>query len=367
MANINGLTTNSILIKAIDYIEFYVGNALQASHFYRNGFGFTPIAYAGLETGLSDRTSWVIKQNNIYFVLTSSLDPHHPIASHVAKHGDGVKDIALRVDNVVEAFETFTRKGALPILEPKIHEDEKGKFIKATIGAFGDTVHSLIERDNYQGTFAPDYQKVLNPPPSLPTGITDIDHIAICAETGKLEEYCNFYQTIMGFHQSYRMDFISDKSGMNSRVMESETGIVKLPICEPVLTQCKSQLEEFLMYYNGSGVQHISFLSPNIIQTVQALRNNGIEFTSHPDTYYENLRERLGEIDEDIDTLQELQILADGDQDGYLLQLFTKIIQDRPTLFLEIIQRQGTNSFGQGNVKALFDAVQRQQQQRGHL
>jgi 4-hydroxyphenylpyruvate dioxygenase len=354
-------------IKGIDYIEFYVGNAFQAAHFYRTGFGFTPIAYGGPETGLSERTSWVMKQNNIYLVLTSALNAHHPIAHQVAKHGDGVKDIALRVDNVVAAFTQLTQRGALPILEPEIQEDEQGKFIKATIRAFGDTVHSLIERHNYQGTFAPDYQKVHNPPPAQSIGITDIDHIAICVEAGKLEEYCDFYHRVIGFHESYRMNFITEKSGMNSRVMESDTGIVKLPICEPVVAKCQSQIEEFLRYYGDSGVQHLAFLSDNIIQTVQDLQNNGIEFASHPDTYYESLKSRLGQIDEDIDVLRELQILADLDKDGYLLQLFTKIVQDRPTFFLEIIQRHGTNNFGQGNVKALFEAVQRQQQQRGHL
>ena len=361
------IPTNSSLIKAIDYVEFYVGNAFQAAHFYRTGFGFTPIAYAGLETGLFGRTSWVMKQNNIYLVFTSALDAHHSIASHVAKHGDGVKDIALRVDNVVAAFENLTKRGALPILEPKIYEDEQGKFVKATIGAFGDTVHSLIERNNYQGSFAPDYQKVHNPPPAQSIGITDIDHLAIGVEAGKLEQSCNFYQTVMGFHESYRMNFVNDKSGMNSRVMESDTGIVKLPICEPVVAECKSQIEEFLTYYGGSGVQHLSFLSHNIIQTVQDLQNNGIEFASHPDTYYESLKSRLGQINEDLELLHQLQILADRDKDGYLLQSFTKLVQDRPTLFLEIIQRHGTNSFGQGNVQALFNAVQRQQQQRGHF
>jgi 4-hydroxyphenylpyruvate dioxygenase len=363
----NQINSNSPLIKAIDYVEFYVGNAFQSAHFYRTGFGFNPIAYAGLETGISDYSSWVVKQNQIHLVLTSALHNNHPIANHVTKHGDGVKDVALAVDDVFEAFDILTQRGALPLVEPKIYEDENGKLIKATISGFGDTVHSLIDRKNYQGIFAPNYKKIDNHPQSIPIGITEIDHLAICAEAGQLENYCNFYSQVMGFHESYRMNFISDKSGMNSRVMEDQTRKIKLTICEPIPAECKSQIEEYLISYGGSGVQHLAFLSHDIIETVKALKNNGIQFLNHPNTYYEMLKSRIGDIEEDLDLLHEMQILADRDDDGYLLQLFTKIVQDRPTFFLEIIQRHGTNSFGQGNIKALFDAVQRQQAKRGHL
>lgn len=354
-------------IEGVDYVEFYVGNAWQAAYFYSQGFGFTPVAYAGLETGTLDRTSWVLKQNDIYLVFTSSLAHNNEIASHVARHGDGVQNIAFRVNNTVEVFEKLIQRGATAIMEPRWEEDNNGELIRAAVKGVGDTIHSLIQRQNYQGVFAPHYQKIENPPPSVSIGVTKIDHIAMCVKKGELDGYCDLYREIFGFHQSYQMDFVSEGSGMNSRVMENSTGTVKFSICEPIVSQHKSQIDEYITYHGGSGVQHLAFLSNNIIETVRSLLNNGVQMLRNPQTYYTNLLERVGQIKEDINTLQELQILADRDQDGYLLQVFTTMVQDRPTLFLEVIQRHGTTSFGQGNVKALFEAVKSEQEKRGNF
>lgn len=357
---------NPSLIEGVDYVEFYVGNAWQAAYFYSQGFGFTPVAYAGLETGSLDRTSWVLKQNHIYLVLTSSLNPDNEIASYVARHGDGVQNIAFRVNNTVEAFEKLIQKGATLIMEPTLEEDDNGEMVRAAVKGVGDTIHSLIQRQDYHGVFAPHYHKIENPPPSVSIGVTEIDHIAICVDKGELEKYCDLYRKIFDFHQSYQMDFVSEGSGMNSRVMENSTGTVKFTICEPIVSQQKSQIDEYITYHGGSGVQHLAFLSDNIIETVRSLLNNGVQMLRNPQTYYTNLRERVGQIEEDIKTLQQLQILADRDKDGYLLQVFTTMVQNRPTFFLEVIERHGTTSFGQGNVKALFEAVKSEQQKRGN-
>lgn len=355
---------NISLIEGVDYVEFYVGNALQAAHFYRTSFGFSPIAYTSLETGTLDCSSWVLKQNNIYLVFTSSLDPNNAIADHVARHGDGVKNIAFRVRNTLEVFEKLIQKGAVPIQEPTREEDNYGELISAAVGGIGNSIHSLIERQNYQGVFAPNYQKIENPPPSVSIGVKKIDHIALCVKNGELDQYCDLYREVFGFHQSYQMDFVNGGSGMNSKVMENDSGTVKFTLCEPILSENKSQIDEYLHYNGGSGVQHLAFLSDNMVDTIGKLLSNGVEMLRNPDNYYEALPQRVGKIKEDLATLHQLQILADRDRDGYLLQAFTKIVQDRPTFFLEIIQRYGTSSFGQGNVKALFEAVKCEQQKR---
>ncbi len=351
-------------IEGVDYVELYVGNAWQAAYFYSKGFGFTPVAYAGLETGTLDRTSWVLKQNDIYLVFTSSLSQNNEIASHVARHGDGVQNIAFRVNNTVEVFEKLIQRGATAIMEPRWEEDNNGELIRAAVKGVGDTIHSLIQRQNYQGVFAPHYQKIENPPPSVSIGVTKIDHITICVNKGELERYCQLYHEIFDFHQSYNMDFVNDGSGMNARVIENSTGTVKLTICEPIVSQHKSQVDEYITYHGGSGVQHLAFLTNNIIETVRSLLSNGVQTVNIPHAYYKTLLERVGPIKEDVETLHKFQILADRDKDGYLLQVFTTMVQDRPTFFLEVIERCGTTSFGQGNVKALFQAVRAEQEKR---
>ena len=352
------------LIEGIDYVEFYVGNVLQATHFYRTGFGFTPIAYTNSETGALNCTSWVLNQNDIYLVLTSSLDQDNEIARYVAKHGDGVHNIAFRVNNTVQVFETLLQRGATPIMEPRLEEDDNGEIIRAAVRGVGDTIHSLIQRQNYQGVFAPHYQKIENPPPSLSIGVSEIDHITICVNKGELEGYCQLYREIFDFHESYKMDFVNDGSGMNARVIENSTGTVKLTICEPIVSQHKSQIDEYITHHGGSGVQHLAFLTDNIIEAVRSLLSNGVQTVNIPHAYYKTLLERVGPIKEDVETLHKLQILADRDKHGYLFQVFTKMVQDRPTFFLEVIERCGTTSFGQGNVKALFQAVRAEQEKR---
>jgi 4-hydroxyphenylpyruvate dioxygenase len=352
-------------IKGIDYVEFYVGNAFQTAHFFRTALGFTPVAHAGLETGISDQASFVMEQGNIRLVLTGAIALDSPIAKHVALHGDSIRDVAFRVDDVAQSFEEAVKRGAYPIQEPTSYEDSNGQIIKATIAAFGDTVHSFVQRKSYQGTFFPSYQSIPNSPRVNATGLKQIDHIAICVEAGDLAHYSNFYHQGMGFHESYRMD-LDGPNGMNSRVMENSSGLVKFVICEPASRQSKSQIQEYLRYYGGAGVQHLAFTSNHILETVQAMRVNGFEFLNQPDAYYDALADRVGQIDEDIAELRQLNILADRDEQGYLLQAFTKLLQDRPTLFLEVIQRRGTRSFGQGNIKALFEAVQQEQAKRGN-
>ncbi len=358
---------SNLSFQGIDYVEFYVGNAFQSAYFYQTAFGFMPIAYAGLETGLREQVSLVLEQGHIRLLLTSAVTPDSLIAEHVALHGDGVKDIAFRVDDAVQTFEEMVKRGAQPILEPTVYQDKNGKVIKATISTFGDTWHSFIQRNAYEGIFFPNYHKPHNLSPTVSIGIAEIDHIAICVEAGELESYSKFYSDLMDFHESYRMDISGVFNGMNSRVLEDKTGNIKFTICEPASSQFKSQIDEYIKFNGGSGVQHIAFLTNNIVKTVQALLNNGMRFLNQPDTYYEMLEGRIGEIDEDIAVLRNLNVLADRDQDGYLLQAFTQLVQDRPTFFLEVIQRNGTRSFGQGNVKALFEAVQREQSNRGNL
>lgn len=352
-------------IKGIDHVEFYVGNALQTAHFFRTALGFSPVAYAGLETGVPDRASYVLQQGSIQLVITGSTTGDSSIARHVTLHGDGVKDVAFQVNDVTQAFEEAVKRGAHPILEPTLYEDADGVVGKATVAAFGDTVHSFIQRENYTGTFFPGYRAIANPLPAAPTHLAALDHIAICVEPGDLAYYSKFYHEGLGFYESYRMD-ISGPNGMNSRVMENSSGVVKFTICEPASSQSKSQIQEYLKYYGGSGVQHLAFASSNIVETVQVMNASGLQFLNQPQAYYDVLEARIGSIDEDIETLRQLNILADRDDQGYLLQAFSKLLQDRPTFFFEVIQRHGTRSFGQGNVKALFEAVQREQEKRGN-
>ena len=362
--------TDPLSLRGIDYVEMYVGNARQAAHFYRTAYGFTPVAYAGLETGVRDRISFVMQQRTIRLVLTGALAPDSPIAEHVKLHGDGVKDIALEVDNVESAFAAAVARGAIPLLEPTVIESKWGRVHKATIHAYGDTVHTFIQRDDYTGTFLPGYHKVVDPPKAEPTGIAAIDHMVGNVELGKMDEWVNFYARVMGFSQLQQFtddDISTEYSALMSKVVQNGSGRIKFPINEPAEGRKKSQIDEYLDFYRGPGVQHIALITPDIIGTVRQLRDNGIQFLKTPDTYYMALAERIGAIDEDYDTLRELGILVDRDDEGYLLQIFTKPTGDRPTVFFEIIQRKGSQGFGAGNFKALFQAIEREQELRGNL
>jgi len=357
-------------IKKVDYIEIYVGNAKQAMHFFMKGFGFTPIAYSGLETGQRDRVSYVLKQKNMRFVLTSALQADHPISDFIKLHGDGVKDIALEVDDVENAYKEAVSRGAIAIQEPQEYTDQYGTMKKAIIGTYGDTVHSLIERVNYSGAFAPGYEPLEVNYNVQETGLLGIDHIVGNVELNKMEEWVSYYEKVFGFEQLIHFgdeDISTEYTALMSKVMQDGLGRIKFPINEPAEGKRKSQIQEYLDFYNGPGVQHLALTTPNIIKTVAMLKENGIEFLTVPDTYYEELKERVGNIDEEVEAIKALNILVDRDDEGYLLQIFTKPIVDRPTLFIEIIQRKGSRGFGVGNFKALFEAIEREQERRGNL
>lgn len=354
-------------IMGIDYIEFYVGNAWQAAHFYCTAFGFSKRAYAGLETGLRDRASFVVEQRNMRFALTSPLAPDGSIAQHVHIHGDGVKDIAFLVNDCRGVFHETVKRGARPIQEPAVMEDETGQVVKATIGAFGDTVHSFIERKNYEGVHLPDYRPINNQPSGGLTGLVSVDHAAISVEPGTLDKWVSFYEETLGFHQSHQEDVLTEYSGMNSRVVQNSTGSIKFPIVEPAAGKRKSQIEEYLSFYGGSGVQHVAMSCESIVNTIRALRSNYVSFVDIPSSYYDAVRDRIGNVDLDIKALRELNILVDRDGWGHLMQIFTRPVQSRPTVFLEVIQRVGARGFGGGNIKALFEAVEREQAKRGNL
>lgn len=351
-----------------DHVEFYVGNAKQAMHYFSKTLGFTAFAYAGLETGSRDKVSYVLRQNHLTFVVSGALTPEHPIAEFVKLHGEGVKDIALRVENCEQAYREAVSRGAIPIMEPTEYRDEHGTIKKATIGTYGDTVHSLIERKDYQGVFFPGYRPYQPIVKSESTGLIGIDHIVGNVEV--MEEWVGYYENVMGFRATQNFDdkdISTEYSALMSKVMQNGTGRIKFPINEPAEGKRKSQIQEFLEFYKGPGVQHIALLTNDIVKTVRQLRENGMDFLYVPDTYYADLQERVGEIEEDLDALRELGVLVDRDDEGYLLQLFSKPVVDRPTLFFEIIQRKGSRGFGNGNFKALFEALEREQALRGNL
>jgi 4-hydroxyphenylpyruvate dioxygenase len=354
----------------IDYVEFYVSNARQAAHFYRTALGLTPVAYAGLETGVRDRASYMLQRRNVRFVLTAPLKPDHPIGEHVAKHGDGVKDIALRVRDAAAAYQAALANGGTGVLEPTVYENEHGRIVKASIAAYGDTVHSFIERDGYEGPFMPGFQHIANPGPVPDTGIAAIDHIVGNVELGNMELWVNYYRDVLGFKQLIHFDdqdISTEYSALMSKVMQNGTGKIKFPINEPAEGRKKSQIEEYLDYYGGPGAQHIALATGDICATVDALRAAGIPFINVPDVYYDDLEQRVGKIEESRQALKERGILVDRDEEGYLLQIFSQPMQDRPTLFIEIIQRKGSRGFGKGNFKALFEAIEREQERRGNL
>jgi 4-hydroxyphenylpyruvate dioxygenase len=354
-------------LKGFDYIEFYVGNAFQAAYFYRAALGFKMTARAGLETGVRDRSSILLEQHNIRLLLTSAQGPDNQIAQHVSIHGDSVKDIAFLVNDIEKVFNQLVANGAKPVAEPSRFQDDYGCVYKATVAAYGDTVHTLVQRDAYNGPFLQGYQAVTDRESKSKIGLQAVDHIAIGAEAGMLHELVEFYCDVFGFHQSHEENVVSEYSAMNSKVVQNSTGRIKFPIVEPVIGRGRSQIQEYLSYHYGPGVQHIAFLADDIVTSVRALQDNYIEFLRTPDTYYDVLRDRVGKIDIDQKAIRELGILVDRDEWGYLLQTFTKPLHSRPTIFLEIIQRKAARGFGAGNIKALFEALEREQIQRGNL
>ena len=357
-------------INGTDYVEFYVGNAKQAAHYYQTAFGFQPLAYKGPETGEREFVSYVLAQQKIRFVLTTPLRPEHPMNDHIRLHGDGVKVLALWVDDATKAFEETTRRGAKPFLEPTVEEDAHGRVVRSGIYTYGETVHIFVERKAYNGTFLPGYQPwTPNYRPSE-TGLLYVDHCVGNVDWGQMNTWVNFYEKVMGFTAIKSFDdsqISTEYSALMSKVMANGNGRIKFPINEPAEGKRKSQIEEYVDFYRGAGVQHVAMATRDIVHTISELRARGVEFLEVPDTYYDDLIARVGEIEEDINILRKLKVLVDRDDEGYLLQLFTKPVQDRPTLFFEIIQRKGAWSFGEGNFKALFEAIEREQDRRGNL
>jgi 4-hydroxyphenylpyruvate dioxygenase len=364
-------TLDFLPLNGTDYVEFYVGNARQSAYYYRAAFGMKLVAYRGPETGLRDRASYLVQQGQIRFLLTTPLHPESPIAEHIKLHGDGVREIALWVDDAESAYLETTRRGARGVLEPSVFEDEHGQVRVSAIAAYGDTIHGFIERKNYRGVFLPGFRPVEGEDSvSRPVGLKYIDHMVGNVGWGQMDSWVGFYRDVMGF-QLYQHfddnDISTEYSALMSKVMSNGNGRVKFPINEPATGNRKSQIEEYLEFYHGPGVQHIAMATDDIVATVSKLRAQGVDFLRVPTTYYENLEQRCGKIDEPIDQLAEYGILVDRDDEGYMLQIFTKPVEDRPTLFFEVIQRKGSRSFGKGNFKALFEAIEREQALRGNL
>ena len=363
--------TDFLPLEGTDYVEFYVGNAKQAAHYYMSAFGFQALAYAGPETGLKDRVSYALRQNNLTFLLTTPLRTGNPIADHVYKHGDGVKSISLRVADAKKAWEETTKRGAKSCMVPHVMKDDDGEIVMSGIHVYGETVHLFIERKNYKGAFLPGFRAWSNPYfKPADTGLLYVDHCVGNVGWNQMNPWVKFYEDVMGFKNILTFDdedISTEYSALMSKVMSSGNGFVKFPINEPAEGKKKSQVEEYLEFYNGEGVQHVAMASNDIVKTVRDLMSRGVEFLKVPTTYYDDLLERVGTIEEDIEPLKELGILVDRDHEGYLLQLFSKPVEDRPTLFFEIIQRKGAKSFGKGNFKALFEAIEREQEARGNL
>ncbi len=357
-------------LKGTDHVEFYVGNARQAAYFYRTAFGMSLVAYAGPETGQRDRASYVVEQGKIRFVLTTPLRSDHPIAEHIERHGDGVRAIALWVDDARRSWEETTRRGAKSVAAPYVLGDEHGSAVLASIQAYGDTIHTFVERGDYAGPFLPGFRAVESDPVARPVGLKHIDHMVGNVGWNQMNEWVDFYAHVMGFslYQHFDdKDISTEYSALMSKVMANGNGYVKFPINEPAVGKKKSQVEEYLDFYPGPGVQHIALATDDILLSVTRLREQGVEFLHVPHTYYSELEGRVGKIDEPIRELEELGILVDRDDEGYMLQIFTRPVEDRPTLFFEIIQRKGSRSFGKGNFKALFEAIEREQAARGNL
>ena len=360
-------------IKRVDHLELYVGNARQAAAFYAHSFGFLNTAYRGLETGSRDTASYVMQQGDIRFVLTTGLSGDHPVSRFASEHGDGVAVVALEVPDVAQAFEESTRRGALPAIGPTEVTDESGVLRYSAIHMYGDAIIKFIERDDYAGTFAPGFRAVGRAREASThsgVGLKAIDHIVGNVELGAMDKWVHFFADTMGFNQLVHFDdkkITTEYSALMSKVMQDGTGRIKFPINEPATGKRKSQIQEYLEYYRGPGIQHIACASHDIVKTVSMLRAQGVDFLRVPSTYYEDLETRVGKIDEPIDKLAELGILVDSDDEGYLLQIFTQPVQDRPTLFFEVIERHGSRGFGAGNFKSLFEAIEREQARRGNL
>jgi len=357
-------------LQGTDYIEFYVGNAKQAAHFYKTAFGFQSLAYAGPETGVRDKASYVLRQHKLTFVFTTPLRSGNAIADHIYKHGDGIRVLALRVDDATSAWKETTSRGAKEYMKPVTLQDQQGEVVLSGIHTYGETVHVFVERKNYQGVFMPGYREwktAYNPPDA---GLLYVDHCVGNVGWNQMNPWVNFYQDVMGFRNILSFDdkdISTEYSALMSKVMSNGNGFVKFPINEPAKGKKKSQVEEYLEYYDGEGCQHVALATNDIVATVSDLQNRGIEFLNIPSSYYDDLLSRVGHIDEDLEPLKRLGILVDRDEEGYLLQIFTRPVEDRPTLFFEIIQRKGAKSFGKGNFKALFEAIEGEQDARGNL
>lgn len=353
-------------LQGLDYVELYVGNVTQAAHYFRTAFGFTPIAYAGMETGARDSASIVMQQGECSLLLTAPLHSTGPIADYVLKHSDGVKDIAFRVENVESVFNAALHLGAQPLQEPTIHEDSAGRIVKASIAAFGDVTHSFIQREGVQETFFPGYQ-ALKRLPAPETGLHMLDHFAVSLPPGEVERWAAFYSQIFGFHQIHEESIATEYSAMKSVAVEDSTEQIKFVLIEPIPGKRKSQIEEFLKFHEGPGVQHIALHTQDIINTIEKLETNGVSFVPAPESYYDMLPDRVGSISEDLKALRRVNVLVDRDEWGYLLQIFARPLQSRPTLFVEVIQRKAARGFGGGNIQALFKALEREQAKRGNL
>ncbi len=366
----NTIAADFLPLQGTDYVEFYVGNAKQAAHFYKTAFGFQSLAYAGPETGVKDKVSYVIRQNKLTFVLTTPLRGDNEIADHIYKHGDGVKVLALKVDDATSAWQETTKRGAKSYLEPTTLNDNDGEVVLSGIHTYGDTVHVFVERNNYKGFFMPGFRKWESNYNPTSTGLLYVDHCVGNVGWNQMNPWVKFYEDVMGFKNILSFDdndISTEYSALMSKVMSNGNGFVKFPINEPAEGKKKSQVEEYLDFYNGEGVQHVAIATADIVSTVTELQKRGIEFLNIPNSYYETVLERVGKIDEDLAPLQKLGVLIDRDEEGYLLQIFSKPLEDRPTLFFEIIQRKGAKSFGKGNFKALFEALEREQDARGNL
>jgi 4-hydroxyphenylpyruvate dioxygenase len=353
-----------------DYLEFYVGNAKQAAYYYKTAFGFQTLAYAGLETGQRDKVSYVLRQGKITIILTTPLSSKHPINDHLRKHGDGIQTYAITVDDAASAYEETIKRGAYHFMEPTTIEDADGKVIISGIRTYGDTVNLFVERKNYKGIFLPGFKEWKSDYNPVSVGLKHVDHAVGNVELGKMNEWVAYYEKVMGFHNLITFDdkdISTEYSALMSKVVSNGNGWIKFPINEPAEGKKKSQIEEYLDFYEGPGVQHLALATDDIIYTVSELKKRGVEFLKVPDNYYSDLLDRVGHIDEELKKLRELNILVDRDPEGYLLQIFTKPLEDRPTLFFEIIQRKGATSFGKGNFKALFEAIEMEQEIRGNL
>jgi 4-hydroxyphenylpyruvate dioxygenase len=361
-------TEDFMPLHGIDHVELFVGNAKQAAYYYTRAFGFRVVAYAGLETGLRDRTSHVLEQGRIRLVLTGALTPGHEIGAHHARHGDGVRVIALSVPDAERAFRTAVEHGADPVREPWVESDEHGRVKQATIATYGETLHTFVERGDYAGPFLPGYAP--RDEPSEDAGLLAVDHIVGNVELGHMDTWVKFYEDVFGMTEMLHFSdeaISTEYSALMSKVVTDGNGRVKFPINEPAEGKRKSQIDEYLEFYGGPGAQHIAVATRDIVRTVTLLRDRGVEFLSIPETYYEDVPERIGEIEESLDDLRRLGILVDRDDEGYMLQIFTKPVGDRPTIFFEVIERHGARGFGEGNFKALFEAIEREQDKRGNL